>query len=481
MPGDKPYDEKMVLSIFTWSIVFLVIGTFMGMIGRIAISSPGFIENVTFYRIVTHHPLILVVGWASLAVMGVVEFSLPKISGKPIYSGITGKATMWLTIMSTIFLIMGVIPGLNGSTARYSALPPLFHPFFPTMLALCIALTAVIFYGGNILKTFLDITENGEKSPHTSAWYFVMSAVLGTLFLGMAGVPLLLQSLAGLFQMDGLDYVYALDPLVNKHLIWWGLHSYVNQMINIGVLGMCYVAIPMNVKKGIYSEKGATWGLFLYIIVNNMAYFHHLFMDPIPMWQKVSGQIATWLLGLTTALSLFNLLKTASGGEKWGVAMKFLVGGLIGFIVEGCIGIFHSTLVVNLFAHNTQAILGYIHATFYSYISMCLLGTIYTIIPEVRGVPLYSEKLGNIHFWTAIFNMAGMVIVLLLAGYSGMPRNVQVIEPYFQPHMAAATAFGIGLWVSTAIGGYNLIMSAYYCPQKRAAKEAALAGSAAAH
>ncbi len=470
MPAEKPYDEKMVLRMITWSVMFFLVGTFAGMLGRIAVSTPGFMENVTFYRIVTHHPLVLVVGWASLAVMAIVHFSMPLVSGKEIYSGITGKATMWLTIMSAAMLVMAMIPGLNGSTARYSALPPLFHPFFPTMLSLCIALTAVIFYGGNILKTFLSLPE--DKTPHTSCWYFTMSAVLGTLFLGMAGVPLLLQSLAGLYQTDGLDYAWALDPLVNKHLIWWGLHSYVNQMINIAVLGMLYVAIPLNVKKGIYSEKGATWGLFLYIIVNNMAYFHHLLMDPLPMWQKVVGQVATWFLGLTTALSVYNLMKTASGGEKWGVPMKFIVAGLIGFVIEGSIGIFHSTLPVNIFAHNTQAILGYVHAVFYGYISMCLIGVLYTIVVHIKG-SLYSEKLGNIHFWSTIFNLTGMVVVLLVAGYSGMPRNVQVIDPYYQPHMALATAFAVGLFASSAVGVYNLYMSANACTEKSGSGAAA--------
>ena len=478
MHDDNVIDNKAVLKILTGSVIFFLIGTFAGMLGRIAVSTPGFMENVTFYRIVTHHPLVLVVGWASFAVMGIVHYSIPKVSGKPIYSGITANATMWLTVISTIMLIIAMIPGLNGSTARYSALPPLYHPFFPTMLALCVCLTGVIFYGANILKTFLTLPE--DKAPHTSCWYFTMSAVLGTLFLGMAGVPLLLQSLAGLYQNAGVDYAWALDPLVNKHLIWWGLHSYVNQMINIAVLGMLYVIIPMNVKKGIYSEKGATWGLFLYIIVNNVAYFHHLLMDPLPMWQKVAGQVGTWFLGLTTALSVYNLMKTASGGEKWGIPMKFIIGGLIGFIIEGSIGIFHSTLPVNLFAHNTQAILGYVHAVFYGYISMCLLGVIYTLIPEVRGVPLYSQKLGNIHFWATVFNLTGMVIVLQVAGYSGMPRNVQVIDPYFQPHMALATAFAVGLFTATAIGGYNLIMTAVYCPDKKAAS-ATVGAAAAAH
>lgn len=477
MPDEKVIDEKMVVKILTGSVIFFLIGTFAGTLGRIAISTPGFMENISFYRIVTHHPLVLVVGWASFAVMGIVQYMMPKVSGKPIYSALTGRATMWLTVMSTILLISAMIPGMNGSTARYSALPPLFHPFYPTMLSLCIALTAVIFYGGNILKTFLSLPE--DKAPHTCCWYFTMSAVLGTLFLGMAGVPLLLQSLVGLFQVDGQDYAWALDPLVNKHLIWWGLHSYVNQMINIAVLGMLYVAIPMNVKKGIYSEKGATWGLFLYIIVNNVAYFHHLLMDPLPMWQKVAGQLFTWLLGLTTALSVYNLMKTASGGEKWGIPMKFIIGGLIGFIIEGSIGIFHSTLVVNLFAHNTQAILGYVHAVFYGYISMCLLGVIYTLIPAAKGVPIYSEKLGNIHFWATVFNLSGMVIVLMVAGYSGMPRNVQVIDPQWAPHMSLATAFAVGLFSATAIGVYNLVMTAVSSPEESRSTESAVAGAAA--
>ncbi len=457
MTETKVTNDELTMRCFLTAIMFFIIGTFLGFLGRWAVSNPGMMENITFYRIVTHHPYILVTGWTTMLFMALTNYLTPLVTRRPMFSETAAEVAYWLTTIGTFLLVLGVIPGFNGSYARYSALPPLYHPFFPTMLGLCICLVAVFVYGTNVLKTFMSIPEGEHK--HTATWYFTMGAILGILFLTMAGVPFLLQSLVGLLSAEG-DIAYSLDPLISKHLIWWGLHSYVNQMINVTNLGMMYVIIPLLVGKAIYSEKGATWGLFLYLIVNNLAYFHHLLMDPILSWQKVLGQLFTWGLGLTTALSIYNLMKTAIGGEKWGLAMKFIIAGLIGFIVEGSIGIFHSTLVVQLFAHNTQAILGYVHAVLFSYITMCGIGALYALIPRIKGVPIYSKALGEIHFWGSNFMVAGMVIVLMVAGYSGMPRNVQEYDPVFSPHMQLATAFSFGLFVSQLIGAYNLFMTA---------------------
>lgn len=445
------------------ALAFLLIAMALGVVGRLAISDASLLSPTVFYQIITAHPLVMVTGWGTMLLVGVMVYISPIIASRPLHSFKLANWVYWLLVIGTILILVG------GSTARYTAFPPLRHSLL-TMLGLVLCLVGVALHCFNIVKTL-----SGQKAGkrHPAVYYYIAGAVLGFLYLAIAGVAQLIPSLSG-----GFGQQVWLDPLISKYAIWFGLHSYVNQMINVVVLGTLYVAIPLLVGKEIYSAKGAVWALGLYLIINVLAFPHHMLMDPIPLWQKVFAQYFTWMLAITTVLSVYNLLKTSFGGKPWGIAMKFIVAGILGYVIEGAIGIFHSTLVINVMAHNTQAIIGYVHAVFLLYITNCGIGALYALVPMIRGVSLYSEKLGSIHFWTTQTGMLGMVAVLLIAGYLGMPRNIINFDPAFAPWMNLAAAFAVAIFAAQLVFAYNLLMTLVARPMPTVKAEATSTGHA---
>ncbi len=432
-----PYHSGLILRSIVTALLFLLIGLSLGFIGRLQVSGHLPADLTLFYKLITAHPLVLFAGWSSLILMGIMYYVVPKLTGRPLWSEKVATVCYWLVTIASI----GVIAG--GSTARYTALFPLKHTMI-TMISLALVLVAIFLNFLQIMKTL-----SGYQGPkHPTLYYFSAAVIMGFFTLAIVGVAQLIPVF--------FPRVW-LDPVSAKHFIWLGLHTFANQWVNVSILGALYFAIPMATGRPIFSEKGAVFGLILYMVFNVVAYFHHLLMDPIPLWQKLFGQYFTWLLLVTSTLTIYNLVKTSMGG-KWNLPMSFYMVGLVSLAIEGLIGAFHGTIVINQLVHNTQAITGYVHIVLFLYVTVCGMGLVYQFLPEITGRELFSERLGQVHLWLTTIGGYGMSLSLLIAGYlnPAMPRVVLKYDPIFQPLMNSASAFSAVLVLGQVIFAYNM-------------------------
>ncbi len=90
------------------------------------------------------------------------------------------------------------------------------------------------------------------------------------------------------------------------------------------------------------------------------------------------------------------------------------------------------------------------HFTLIGWLSFFVFGVAYEIIPRYSGKPLFSEKLGFIHFWLGNIGLMGLAL-----SYPFM-RMYMLKEKDFSDALLMVTLFGLLVTISIFMFIYNI-------------------------
>jgi cytochrome c oxidase subunit I len=135
------------------------------------------------------------------------------------------------------------------------------------------------------------------------------------------------------------------------------------------------------------------------------------------------------------------------------------------FAFGGVGGLINASFNVNMVVHNTAYIVGHLHLTVGTAVTLTFMGITYWLVPHLAGRPLWSRRLalGQVWLW-----FAGMMIfspTLHELGLRGMPRRTMIGHvSYMQPDWQALLPLvGIGgalLFVSALLYFLNIVLTA---------------------
>ncbi|GAX88457.1 cbb3-type cytochrome c oxidase subunit I [Effusibacillus lacus] len=136
------------------------------------------------------------------------------------------------------------------------------------------------------------------------------------------------------------------------------------------------------------------------------------------------------------------------------VAKKFLLTSAFYLIVVALAGIIMSIALVSPDsvpkALNFVALRGiHLQVIIFGWLSMALMGGMYHIIPRIVKRDLYSQKLGNLHYWLMHVGIALVAVTLLM----GMTTGKEYMEPILPIDLAVVV-----IWV---IFFANIIMTVF--------------------
>ena len=121
---------------------------------------------------------------------------------------------------------------------------------------------------------------------------------------------------------------------------------------------------------------------------------------------------------------------------RWFVLMSIVYLGIAA--VLGVVMLYSSDAIALKFVHSHLMLLGWV--------SMMIYGVGYHILPRFMGRPLYSQKLGDLQFWSANIGLVAMLVFYTL--------NV------YQPsggYVAVTVAAGILELASVLLFFYNML------------------------
>jgi cytochrome c oxidase cbb3-type subunit 1 len=350
----------------------------------------GTVSILTYGRLRPLHVNGMLFGWLLAADMGLVYYIVPRLCGVKLWSEKLGVATGILWNVIILSAVVALPLGFNKGW-EYAELP--------TPISILVVIAWVMF-GINIFAT---IASRKYEQMYVSLWY-IMGTILWTAFVYLTG-----------------NFAVLVTTGVNQaNLNWMYIHNAVGLIFTPVGLALAYYFIPRASTTPLYSHKLSMVGFWSLAFVYVWTGAHHMLHGPISQWLQTIAITFSLMLLIPVWTVVYNFFATMKG--QWyqlgdNVPLKFLMSGVVFYLLTCFQGPMHSLRSVNAIVSKTDWIPGHAHmAVLGAFSFFAIAGTFYTI-PRLFRTELHSAALANWSFWFFMIGGLGFFVTLWLGGF----------------------------------------------------------------
>lgn len=434
----RPYIEPDLTKLILWYLGcatwWLVLGTTVGEYLGIKFSAPDIdhIGWLSFGRLRPVHTNAVFWGWASLAMLGLAYYVIPRVSNVPIASIKTGYRSLILINASVILGSLFLMAGINNGGGEYR------EYIWPVMALFGVG---VIISLTNFSKT---IARRTTKEIYVSNWY-IISAMMFLLAIAIVAYWPTWQTGLG-------------ETIVQGYY----MHQGVGMWFMLFNLGLMYYFLPQQLNKPIYSYSLGILAFWAQILFYTLIGTHHFIFSAIPWWLQTVAIVGSAGMIIPVVAGTTNFLMTFKG--SWhklpsSYTLPFYLIGIIFYFTGSLQGTAEAFRFTNLVWHFTDFTVAHSHLTMYGIISFMLWGFIYTLVPRLTGKEPPQLTVGA-HFWLAfiglLFYTFPLMIGSTLRGLMWMESkpfidSVELMAPYWLWRAIGGSL----MWLSHLLFAYN--------------------------
>lgn len=499
--------QKVTLRAVIIGVLYYGLAAIEGMLMRshAVTPLPLFEQNDHYFSVLTVHPIVGIFGSTYLIVFGAFTYLIPYLMKKPLYSLKLANAT-WMLIAGGALMAW-----LGGFIFHYAPLYTLYWPLpvdfkqfnavggLVFILGIALIMVGTLGFILNIFATVFYTEEGHEKRPikpliisglgidgFLNIWYKmrgrepyakepavslpVVAIFRGTIDTFLDALVILTCGILILFYIIGdisgipMDYS-SVNALLYKNFFWWGLDLIADGLVLIYVAGTWYLLAMLITGKQLFMQNIARAALLLELVVSWAVWSHHLLADQGQpnMMKLISGEMVTAFELVTQGIAVFITLVTLWSARplKMTMPLKFLLAGILGFMLAVPAGILQADMGLNRVLHNTQWIVGpHVHVAILVGLTMTLYSAIYLLWPILTNdVKIWSNKLANFHFWGQLIGGIGMGAFMGMAGLDGMLRRTLYLNGEYEMYMILAGICGGLLLLAWLAFLFNVVMS----------------------
>lgn len=439
--------RRPVLLAFGSAIVWLLIGSAFGDVASLKMHLPDWANDaawLTFGRIRPAHLNTMIYGWASLAMLGVSLWMIPRLVHTELRFGRLAEVGIVLWNIGLVLGIAGLLSGRSDGLEWLEMRRTFADPWFVVGGALV----------GLTLLVTLMLREVGHL--YVSVWYIMASYLWFPVIFIVGNWP----------TWRGVE-----SAATN----WFYAHNALGLWLTAINLGAAYYFIPKVLGRPIHSYQLSLlgfWALAFFYALNGM---HHLIGGPVPEWMITTSIVASVLMVipvLAVAVNHHMTMIGRFGALRYSPTLRFVVLGAIAYTAVSLQGMLTALREVNRITHFTQWTIAHSHVGVYAFVTFVLFGSMYYIMPRLVRREWPSARLIRWHFWLVLSGIAIYVISLTIVG---VMQGLALLDPQ-TPFRRAVEVTIPGLWVRSFAGllltAGHLVFATHYWMMTRGTRRA---------
>lgn len=384
-----------VLAFFGSALFWLLAGGVLQLIASIQLHSPSFLADCAWFthgRVSAAGTNAFIYGWGMNAGFAFALWLMARLSAATLRSG------GWLLVAAK-FWNVGVFLGIAGiMTGASTSFDLLEMPRFVSLLLL----GSYLLIGIWVVTTF---SVRNTENVYVSQWY-LLGAVFWFPWLYLASQRLLVET-----PVHG-----TVQAIANA----WYVHGLNNLWFLPLALAAAYYFLPKILGKSIYDYYVAIIGFWWLSVTLAFAGGARLIGGPVPAWVGTLGTASNMLalIGvLIVCVNLFGTLAGRVGDVKKSVTLKFVVLGILGFVVAIVLDFLLSLRDVAATAQFTFIPEVRDWVVVYACFSTAMFGAAYFFLPRVTGKAWRSPALVTAHAYATLLGVVVLVVGLTYAGW----------------------------------------------------------------
>jgi len=424
---EDPALTRLIFSYIVCSTFWLLVGTAVGLLVSIKLTYPDLLpyEWFSYGRLRPIHTNTVFWGFASLGMLGLGLYVVPRTSRARLHSFTLARIALWLlnfvVAAGALTLAMGVN---NGDQEFREYIWPLAIPFAATILL-------------HIYNFYSTIAARRIQEIYISNWY-ILGACLWTSVLYVIGYLPWYQK--GLGQTVTQGYF---------------MHQGVGMWFTPFVVGLTYYFLPKFLNRPIYSYALGVLGFWTQMVFYTLIGTHHFIYSPVAWWLQTTAIVFSVGMMVPVWAGTGNFLLTMRG--KWDTirrsySLPFIVVGVLLYGLGSTQGTVEAFRLSNVYWHFTNFTVGHAHLTMYGFVAFLIWGGIYGLLPRLTHRDPSILAVG-VHFWFALLGL-GMQVVALSIG--GTLQGISWVDK--KPFIDSVAAMA-PYWLWRSVGGTLMFLS----------------------
>ena len=419
--------QNLIFKFFTWSAVWLIVGTTYGLLAAVKLFWPEALEYswLSFGRIRPIHTNIVMFGWSSFALIGIALYVVSRTSKVTLHRPGLAKMGLMLWNMALFLGLLTLSLGISRGPQEYREL------IWPIALMygaglVCVAITLI----GTVAR-------RNTSEIYVSNWYILGAVCWMSILYTISYLPFFQQGLS------------------NIVIQGYFMHNAVGLWFTPLVLGMTYYVLPRLLGKPIYSYALGALGFWTNMLFYTLIGAHHFIFSPVPWWLQTTAILFSVGMMVPVWSGTGNFFLTAKGSWhqiRRNYALIFLLVGIWGYALSSTQGTIEAFRSANIYWHFTNFTVGHSHLAMYGFVAFAIWGAIYGLVPRItRNHP--SPTLVALHFWLAF---VGGSIYIISISIAGILQGLSWVngESFIASIEAAAP-----MWLWRSVGGLMMVGS----------------------
>ena len=421
-----------LIAAFFWFGAAILAGFLYSMQFLRAYPFPG-IEMLSPGRVRVTHTSGVAFGFLVTATIGLLEYVIPRLTGRPVLSQLVGWAAFWIWNGILLATVVGYLVFGQMQAIEWGETPVWIDP----VVLVALAVVAV----NNVLGPILRFAIETKKGLYVSLWYFIAAFVWTAInyFVGNFLPQYWVAGSAG----ASLTSMY--------------IHDLVGLYVTPVGWGLMYYLVPVVLQKPVFSHKASLLGFWSLAFLYPLNGAHHYLLSPIPMWVQSMSVVSSVGVHIVVYTVLYNFWQTLrqGGTESYSkLPLRWFVAGAVSYLLTCLQCALHVTLTVQEHVHFTDWVVGHAHFVMFGTFSFFIFGFVQYLWPRLWGASgWYSEGMNHWVFWIMAIGNLVMWISLMISGliqgssWLGLEpftKSVVASEPYWLVRSVTGTAIMAG-------------------------------------